>query len=255
MAGITNLNEFIALDCLEVLSQCVVATEEITELELDLFKAFLVHNLKTSQPSFRQECTMNFKAFLLRLFYSSRKSHAARRISKPNMEDGKRVVSFINWINHQIISNLYPGAPYARLHLALRLYCCLVQLCSQPPSDLQFDFFDPTQLDIFLPQICLQIIQLLWCRYDSIRQIACEIVQYFPSPIPGFELPTMTHLLRLALNLICSPKARECEGGAIIFLVFLHKYVLKQGWKISGFKQDVIQIEIVNSKDGKKRSD
>lgn len=242
----------ISIDALELVITTAIETEEFSEFELEMVKSFLCFNLKSAEPNFRQETMALLLQFFRRLLTSTRKLYVHRKQSKEKLNQletdlkqiSNRAISFVNWVTDRLIRGLYPGVPFARSYLCLQLLKPLVQVWTQPVVKCPLDFFDLKDLQLFSSSSTLTILHCLWNRFDSMRQLGFEVLQYFPSPLPDFETPEdLLFLIKFGLSLISSPRARECEGGAFIFLIILQKYVIANGWCIKGL-QSISTIEI-----------
>jgi hypothetical protein len=71
--GLTYEKDDFVIDSLEILSRCPKETELVTPFELDLFRLFLTQNLKNSKPAARQELSIGFARFILRVCDSARR--------------------------------------------------------------------------------------------------------------------------------------------------------------------------------------
>lgn len=213
-------NELICADALEFVCWSPKETEEPSELELRLFKLFLSQNLKSSNPSFRQEVFMTVKKFLLRMRDSVKKR---KRQKETKYLDGPS--DLISWFNNQLFSNMYPGSPFARQQLSLQLFCAFTDVWGNDPQLMM------EQSILFSYTNTLTLLFCLWNRFDSTRELAYQILVKFPAPLPGFEDQRSFLLLsKTALQLVRSPRTRECETAAFTLILLLNKYVKEKQW-------------------------
>lgn len=146
---------------------------------------------------------------------------------------------------------MYPGSPFSRAYTCLRIYKSIIDIWGLYPiypfSDKKtspytefLQYIEYISKEKLLSPLILMsfqdtmiLLHYLWDKYDSCRQLSFEILELFPNPLPGFETKEkIKEILQFGFKLIHSPRERECESGALLFLLVFKKYI-RNNWKIS----------------------
>ncbi len=153
--------------------------------------------------------------------------------------------SFQAWIVDFCFASLYPGAPYERRILCLRLAAHLTLLYAGKSPVVKTSAADNDAVSRILkrgkvapPGMCTAanvaiLLSLLGDPWDRLRAQALDLLLLFPSPLPGYETEAeVTGLANRALSLLTSPRLREADAGALLLRLVFEKYVLPDdlGW-------------------------
>eukprot|EP01132_Coremiostelium_polycephalum_P011104 gene11104-13587_t len=237
--------ESLRLLALELICICPKKTERTTAKELELIKHFMLLNLKGASPFIRNQTLSTLFRFWVRLRDSTARvfrSHTNTNITieksvsstDPYLEP-EDVVGFVNWSSDLFINCLYPGAPFPRKMLPLDALSKFIDVWSSKanesvPSLVPFLEWINSRSSLFSKDSTSCLIYNLWDSYDRCRELSTEILLKFPSPLPGLESDeSISDFLQWALKLSSSPKARECDTGALGLRIYFRKYVLASG--------------------------
>ncbi|CAG8791310.1 8186_t:CDS:1, partial [Acaulospora morrowiae] len=105
--------------------------------------------------------------------------------------------SFLDWLVEYLAASLYPGASFQRISCALKVFFILVKTFGienipfpegfvgkhENNKIFPFDLSLATQRNVELILYCLMN------PFDENRMLAYEILEMFPSPLPGIESP------------------------------------------------------------------
>ncbi|GAM25031.1 hypothetical protein SAMD00019534_082060 [Acytostelium subglobosum LB1] len=222
-------------------------TERPTRVEIRLLKKFLSLALKSSSPFIRNHTNSILEKFWFRLRESYSKVFRTTQVNKSKGFAGlageaaqkeaelymsnEELSDFLNWCASLFIASLYPGAPYPRKMLPLDAFSNFidawsVEQFSEKVAVLPLLKWLQERSTVFSSQNTLILLHNLWDQYDRCREVASSVLLRFPSPLPGFsEERPIQALVMWGLKLACSPKARECDTGAMVLRLYMDKYV------------------------------
>ncbi|KAI8985419.1 putative death-receptor fusion protein-domain-containing protein [Pilobolus umbonatus] len=247
----------VRMDALGLFCESRKATSIVTSIELEMIKSFLPLNMNSTAPEFRQQMCAHLGKLLTRLRgnvysqyrnYKSLLAYAEKSIGEKrtnallDAKDCMKVIdqekSFLNWLCGYTAVSLYPGASYQRVATALRLLTVIVKIFgidNLPPiegfTNQQPDF--PFKIPIATASISKLLIDTLTNSYDFNRSQAFDILNQFPSPLPGIESEeSAQQLLWWGLNNVVSTRASESSSGAMVFRLIFTKYVVKLNYDL-----------------------
>jgi hypothetical protein len=229
-------------------------TSEITSTELELLKSFFQLNLNSTSPEFRQKLFGHLNKFFAKLRsnlysqwknYQSRikyvESHKGLEVQDASSEANQikqkidNSESFLNWLIELLAASLYPGSSFQRVSSALRIFIILIKIFgiekTPPPEGFVVQHCKTSAFPFQLPLASVRntklILHCLMNPFDENRMLAYEILQGFPSPLPGIKLKDdVQKILFWALQSMTSTRAGESDSGAMIFRLIFSKYVL-----------------------------
>ncbi|PRP78880.1 hypothetical protein PROFUN_01053 [Planoprotostelium fungivorum] len=229
--AICSQSDDLCIDALELVCISSKDTEEPSQFECDMVLLFLKENLKTSRHGFRQEALTRLKKFFVRL------RDCTKKIIKKDVKAAKKSFDMMNEIISLLVFSLYPGSPFSRTCTALQLYRFFVETWREI-SDASRGMMNLFHRDI--------LFHCLWDHFDVCRTLSFEILSLFPlTNEPDREF---YNVIDCALRLVQSPRARECDSGAQLFVLALKKYVLPFGYTFS-FQEGQLKTIKIEDKD------
>ncbi|WVZ14299.1 hypothetical protein V8G54_011865 [Vigna mungo] len=74
----------------------------------------------------------------------------------------------------------------------------------------------------------LLLVGSIFDSWDRLRENSFHILLHFPSPLPGISNEdTLKKLIASSMKLVCSPRVRESDAGALSLRLIFKKYVLE----------------------------
>ncbi|KAL0077011.1 putative death-receptor fusion protein-domain-containing protein [Phycomyces blakesleeanus] len=259
--AIYHLDNQIRIDALGLLCESRKASSTVTNIELDMVKMFLPLNMNCTSPEFRQTLCAHITKFLTRLrgsmyaqyrTYRSRLVYVENNRGKRSEEDIKAVLAeaasmwkaiedgkaFLYWLNEHNATSLYPGSSFQRVSTALRLIGVVIKIFGIEEIPIpdgftvrpEFPFRVPTAS----PRNTKLLIDILTNPFDFNRNLAFDILEQFPSPLPGIESrEDVQSLLWWGLSNVVSTRAGESDSGAMIFRLIFTKYITVLGFDLN----------------------
>ncbi|CAG8671635.1 18895_t:CDS:10 [Gigaspora margarita] len=263
--AIYHIDPNLRIDVLGLISESQKSITEVTSTELSLLKSFFELNLNSTSPEFRQKmCGHLNKLFsrlqgnlyaqwrdyksLLKYVENNSSTNKNTKISQALLEaeELKRKIdisqNFLNWLIELLVASLYPGASFQRVSSALKIFIILIKTFGLGnESSLTKDFVNkknepstfPFQLPLAVTRNVKLILNCLMNPFDENRMLSYEILEIFPSPLPGIEsIDDVQEILFWAFQSMTSTRAGESDSGATIFSLIFSKYVLKLGYDL-----------------------
>ena len=207
-------------------------TESIANDHWRLFSTFVVDNLHSDDPQFRQNLQANVKQFLLRVLENSlsciKTSKWQSSIPPDRESDLYRNIEQVEALNERLVERLQPGASYQRKIATLDSLQLILKLFSS--SSLQIGNLTKN-VNISNRKVLIEIARS-WHRWNftsnctlqkycvlvmddlsDVRDKSAEILSQFFRP----DAETVRVLRRRALRLCDSAKFQRSECGARIF--------------------------------------
>ncbi|CAG8532225.1 14306_t:CDS:10, partial [Dentiscutata heterogama] len=150
--------------------------------------------------------------------------------------------NFLNWLIELLAASLYPGASFQRVSSALKIFIILIKTFGLGnESSLTKEFVNkknesttfPFQLPLATARNVKLILNCLMNPFDENRMLSYEILEMFPSPLPGIEsIDDVQEILFWAFQSMTNTRAGESDSGATIFGLIFSKYVLNLGYDL-----------------------
>ncbi|RIB14541.1 putative death-receptor fusion protein [Gigaspora rosea] len=263
--AIYHIDPNLRIDVLGLISESQKSITEVTSTELSLLKSFFELNLNSTSPEFRQKMCGHLNKLFSRLQgnlyaqwrdyksllkYIENNSSTNKNTKIPQAlleaEELKRKIdisqNFLNWLIELLVASLYPGASFQRVSSVLKIFIILIKTFGLGnESSLTKDFVNkkneqstfPFQLPLATTRNVKLILNCLMNPFDEIRMLSYEILEIFPSPLPGIEsIDDVQEILFWAFQSMMSTRAGESDSGATIFSLIFSKYVLKLGYDL-----------------------
>ncbi|KAL0350900.1 UNVERIFIED_CONTAM: hypothetical protein Sradi_4239200 [Sesamum radiatum] len=150
----------------------------------------------------------------------------------------KNLFDFTKWLSCFLFFSCYPSAPYERKIMAMDLILIMLNVWPVVPTlPGNKDAFVseanlyPYSKSLTLPDSTLLLVGSIIDSWDRLRESSFRILLYFPTPLPGICSPDLVReAIIWAKKLICSPRVRETDAGALTLRLLFRKYVLELSW-------------------------
>ena len=151
-----------------------------------------------------------------------------------------KMQEFMQLLSQYLLSSLYPSAPYERKNMAMELLNAIFEVWSLSPGINPSGMtcpvandFSPYQAGLLSPEATLVVVGAIVDSWDKLRESAFRILVRYPTPLPGLESKiSIERIIDWAKGLVCSPRVRESDAGALVLRLIFRKYVLDLGWTI-----------------------
>ncbi|XP_074562920.1 uncharacterized protein LOC141819563 [Curcuma longa] len=217
--------------------------------ELSLMRTVVPLNMRCSSTAFQMKWTSLFRKFFARV-HTALERLVKQGFWKPDaFYDRKKVANqdpagdlvisraadlfhFMKWFSSFLFRSCYPSAPYERKTMAMQLI--LVMIDAWPiviPQGIHHLY--PYNEAVISPDATLALVGSIIDSWDKLRESSFRILLCFPSPLPGISsIDSVNVLIQWARKLVCSPRVRESDAGALSFRLIFKKYVLGLGWEL-----------------------
>ncbi|CAL9185026.1 uncharacterized protein LOC135607932 [Musa acuminata AAA Group] len=217
--------------------------------ELSLMRVAVPLNMRCSSTAFQMKWTSLFRKFFTRVrtalerqvkqgFWQPDTSFngdgnathdSTRDIVIRRAED---LFQFMQWLSCFLFHSCYPSAPYERKTMAMELILVMIDVWPiVMPQGTQHLY--PYSKAITSPDVTLALVGSVIDSWDRLRINSFRILLCFPTPLPGISsIDSVNILIKWAKKLVCSPRVRESDAGALTFRLIFKKYVLGLGWAL-----------------------
>ncbi|KAK8951127.1 hypothetical protein KSP39_PZI003019 [Platanthera zijinensis] len=247
--ALTHTDDSLRIDAAETLFLNPKTASLPSSLELKLMREAVPMNMRCSSASFQMKWISMFRKFFIRVQTSLERQmkqclwqpascNGGGYISTPHLS-GVSVIhraddlfQFMKWLSCYLFCSCYPSAPYERKTMAMELI--LVMMDIWPPNMLQLsNNLYPYSKGFTSADSTLSLVGSIIDSWDRLRENSFRILLCFPTPLPGISSnDTMDVAIRWAKRLVCSPRVRESDAGALTFRLLFRKYVMELGWGI-----------------------
>lgn len=272
--ALRHVDELLRVDAAESLFLNPKTSSIPSCLELTLLKEAVLLNMRSCSTGFQMKWTSLFRKFFARvrtalerqlkqgswqplLDCNNNEAYSTKGIEESLIKRAENLFNFMRWLSCFLFFSCYPSAPYKRKIMAMDLLLIMlnvwpITLTSQdkdgslrPESSLY-----PYSKGITLPDSTLLLVGSIIDSWDRLRESSFRILLYFPNPLPGISSKDMVQkVINWAKKLVCSPRVRESDAGALTLRLLFRKYVLELGWILRA-SVDVVcfqsQSELVN---------
>ncbi|XVF58263.1 hypothetical protein PTKIN_Ptkin07bG0050700 [Pterospermum kingtungense] len=255
--ALTHIDESLRVDAAEFLFLNPKTSSLPSLLELSLMKKAVLLNMRSSSTGFQMKWSSLFRKFFSRvrtaLERQVNQGNWQPRMNHENIEfrRGKgaeenvviradELFNFMRWLSCFLFFSCYPSAPFKRKIMAMELILIMINVWSVIPSSQEYSAsistescLYPYSVGITSADTTFLLVGSIIESWDRLRESSFRILLHFPTPLPGILSEDMVHkVIAWAKKLVCSPRVRESDAGALTLRLIFRKYVLDLGWRV-----------------------
>ncbi|KAF7802969.1 thyroid adenoma-associated protein-like protein [Senna tora] len=252
--ALTHVDESLRVDAAECLFLNPKTSSLPSLLELTLMREAVPLNMRCCSTAFQMKWSSLFRKFFSRVRTALERqlkqgSWRPLECSKNNevytSNGNKEMVirrandlfHFMRWLSGFLFFSCYPSAPYKRKIMAMELILIMINVWSIMPSlREEFDYSSsenhlyPYNKGMTSSSSTLLLVGSIIDSWDRLRESSFRILLHFPTPLPGISSDNMLiKVIAWAKKLVCSPRVRESDAGALTMRLIFRKYVLELG--------------------------
>ncbi|KAI3439517.1 DUF2428 domain-containing protein [Psidium guajava] len=251
--ALTHVDDSLRVDAAEFLFLNPKTASLPSHLELVLMKEAIPLNMRCSSTAFQMKWCSLFRKFFARVrtalerqlkqqAWRPRLHHKGTRIclsirgEETSFSRADDLFCFMRWLSAFLFFSCYPSAPYKRKIMAMELMVIMMDVWDVAPSSQENHFLSPESLHpysrgITSPDSTFLFVASIVDSWDRLRENSFRILLHFPTPLPGLSSDEMVvNIIEWAKKLVCSPRVRESDAGALTLRLIFRKYVLEQRW-------------------------
>ncbi|XVE83796.1 hypothetical protein DITRI_Ditri16bG0115800 [Diplodiscus trichospermus] len=255
--ALTHIDESLRVDAAEFLFLNPKTSSLPSLLELSLMKKAVPLNMRSSSTGFQMKWSSLFRKFFSRV-RTALERQVKQGIWQPRMNDenselclskgaeenvvsrAEELFNFLRWFSCFLFFSCYPSAPYKRKIMAMELILIMINIWSVVPSSQESSAslspescLYPYSVGITSPDTTFLLVGSIIDSWDRLRESSFRILLQFPTPLPGISSEDMVQkVITWAKKLVCSPRVRESDAGALTLRLIFRKYVLDLGWRV-----------------------
>ncbi|XP_027924170.1 thyroid adenoma-associated protein homolog [Vigna unguiculata] len=268
--ALTHVDESLRVDAAESLFLNPKTASLPSHLELTLMKEAVPLNMRCCFSAFQMKWSSLFRKFFSRVRTALERQfkqgnwspleHAKGNEVYPSKGNDKEstikraddLFHFMRWLSGFLFFSCYPSAPYKRKIMAMDLILVMINvwsikssICDESNSSLSGSHLYPYNKGMTSSDSTLLLVGSIVDSWDRLRENSFHILLHFPSPLPGISNEdTLKKLIASSMKLVCSPRVRESDAGALSLRLIFKKYVLELGWLI----EDSLNVVHLSSK-------
>ncbi|XP_057787599.1 uncharacterized protein LOC131004863 [Salvia miltiorrhiza] len=253
--ALTHIDESLRMDAAETLFLNPKTASLPSPLELSLMRRAIPLNMRCCSTAFQMKWNSLFRKFFSRvrttlerqlklgtwkplISGSSKAEDLFTGAEETKMHRAEYLFDFTKWFSRFLFFSCYPSAPYERKTMAMELILIMSNVWPVVPTlrgdEDGFCFENnlyPYSKGYTSPDSTLLLVGSIVDSWDRLRECSLQILLYFPTPLPGICSPESVHRAVIwAKKLICSPRVRESDAGALTLRLLFRKYVLDLSW-------------------------
>lgn len=258
--ALTHVDESLRVDAAESLFINPKTASLPSNLELTLMKEAVPLNMRCCSTAFQMKWSSLFRKFFSRVRTAlerqlklgswqplvSGKNHVetlSNEVDTTAVSRAEDLFSFMRWLSSFLFFSCYPSAPYRRKIMAMDLILIMLNVWSIIHSQERPGSVSPENTlyvynkGITSPESTLLLVGSIIDSWDRLRESSFRILLHFPTPLPGISSEDMVQkVIVWAKKLVCSPRVRESDAGALTLRLMFRKYVVEHEWivKASG---------------------
>ncbi|XP_057980177.1 uncharacterized protein LOC131165981 isoform X2 [Malania oleifera] len=262
--ALTHVDESLRIDAAELLLLNPKTSSLPSHLELSLMKEAVPLNMRCCSTAFQMKWTSLFRKFFSRVrtalerqfkqgnwrptgFSNNSEVYQYNRTEEIANSRAEDLFHYMKWLSCFLFFSCYPSAPYERKIMAMELILIMVDVWSIiPPAEGEGCCVSPDKClypynkGLTLPDSTLLLVGSIIDSWDRLRESSFRILIQFPTPLPGISSPEMVQKVIIwAEKLVCSPRVRESDAGALTLRLVFKKYVVELGWMVRASINDV----------------
>ncbi|OVA09031.1 protein of unknown function DUF2428 [Macleaya cordata] len=250
--ALTHVDETLRIDASESLFLNPKTASLPSHLELSLMKEAVPLNMRCSSTAFQMKWTSLFRKFFGRvrtalerqlkqgrwhpLACNSNEVCSDKSANGTDVHRAQDLFHFMRWFSCFLFFSCYPSAPYERKIMAMELILIMINIWPIVPQSEGSSVSQPSCLYPYSegftsPDSTLLLVGSIVDSWDRLRENSFRILLHFPSPLPGISSQDrVKEVITWAKKLVCSPRVRESDAGALALRLIFRKYVLELGW-------------------------
>ncbi|XP_028780500.1 thyroid adenoma-associated protein homolog [Neltuma alba] len=252
--ALTHVDESLRVDAAESLFLNPKTSSLPSHLELTLVREAVPLNMRCCSTAFQMKWGSLFRKFFSRVrtalerqfkqgswhpleYCKSNELHPSNGYKEMELKRADDLFHFMRWLSGFLFFSCYPSAPYKRKIMAMELMLIMINVWSIMPS-LREEFgysssensLYPYHQGITSSGSTLLLVGSIIDSWDRLRESSFRILLHFPTPLPGISSDnTLMKVIAWAKKLVCSPRVRESDAGALTLRLIFRKYVLELG--------------------------
>ncbi|MED6205611.1 hypothetical protein PIB30_019169 [Stylosanthes scabra] len=255
--ALTHVDESLRVDAAETLFLNPKTASLPSHLELSLMKEAVPLNMRCCSTAFQMKWNSLFRKFFSRVRTALERQLKQGNWNPVEHNNCNKVLSsngnkeltikraddlfhFMRWLSGFLFFSCYPSAPYKRKMMAMDLILTMINTWSIKPSvseDLNSsssgNHLYPYSKGVTSSDSTLLLVGSIVDSWDRLRESSFRILLHFPNPLPGISSEAMLkQVIDWARKLVCSPRVRESDAGALTLRLIFRKYVLELGCSI-----------------------
>ncbi|RDX62283.1 Thyroid adenoma-associated protein-like protein, partial [Mucuna pruriens] len=256
--ALTHVDESLRVDAAESLFLNPKTSSLPSHLELTLMKEAVPLNMRCCSSAFQMKWSSLFRKFFSRVRTALERQFKQGSWNPLEHNKGNEVYPtkgnnnestikraddlfhFMRWLSGFLFFSCYPSAPYKRKIMAMDLILIMINVWSiksssseEFNSSLSGSHLNPYSKGMTSSDSTLLLVGSIVDSWDRLRESSFHILLHFPSPLPGVSNEdTLKNLIASSMKLVCSPRVRESDAGALSLRLIFKKYVLELGWLI-----------------------
>lgn len=246
--ALTHIDESLRMDAAETLFLNPKTASLPSPLELSLMRRAIPLNMRCCSTAFQMKWNSLFRKFFSRVRTALERQlklgtwkplpSGSSKGEETKIHRAEYLFDFTKWLSRFLFFSCYPSAPYERKTMAMELILIMSNVWPVVPT-LQGDedgfCFEnnlyPYSKGYTSPDSTLLLVGSIVDSWDRLRECSLQILLYFPTPLPGISSPeSVREVVIWAKKLICSPRVRESDAGALTLRLLFRKYVLDLSW-------------------------
>ncbi|CAN6572062.1 unnamed protein product [Malus baccata var. baccata] len=255
--ALTHVDDSLRVDAAETLFLNPKTASLPSHLELMLLKEAVPLNLRCCSTAFQMKWSSLFRKFFARVrtalerqfkqgrwepleHSNSNGMHLSNGSEHTEANRASDLFRFMRWLSSFLFFSCYPSAPYKRKIMAMELILIMLNVWSIVPASQEKngslcveDRLYPYNKGMTSPDSTLLLVGSIIDSWDKLRENSFRILLHFPTPLPGISDEGMVqNVILWAKKLVCGPRVRETDAGALTLRLIFRKYVLQLGWTV-----------------------
>ncbi|KAG8384709.1 hypothetical protein BUALT_Bualt04G0146500 [Buddleja alternifolia] len=245
--ALTHIDESLRMDAAETLFLNPKTASLPSSLELSLMRRAVPLNMRCCSTAFQMKWNSMFRKFFSRV-RTALERQLKQGTWKPLVSGDANGVSlytgaektienrahnlfdFTKWLSCFLFFSCYPSAPYERKIMAMELILIILKVWPVVPTLSETNLY-PYSKSFTSPDSTLLLVASIVDSWDRLRENSFRILLNFPTPLPGICSPDLVReAIIWAKKLVCSPRVRESDAGALTLRLLFRKYVLELSW-------------------------
>ncbi|XP_044468270.1 thyroid adenoma-associated protein homolog isoform X2 [Mangifera indica] len=251
--ALTHVDESLRVDAAESLFLNPKTATLPSHLELTLMKEAVPLNMRCCSTAFQMKWTSLFRKFFSRVRTALERQFkqggwqptvsfrdndgSCTGTEETVIRRAEDLFNFMRWLSSFLFFSCYPSAPYKRKIMSMELILTMASIWSITPSQEKPGSVSPESClypynkGFTSPDSTLVLVGSIIDSWDRLRESSFRILLHFPNPLPGISSEDMVQkVIAWSKKLVCSPRVRESDAGALTLRLMFRKYVLELGW-------------------------